>query len=163
MAGRGFAPGDNRSRARDEPDKEQLHQASRAIGWDLPEGVLGVLKDGTEDTWHPITRKWWDSWRESPQAQRMLTEPDWLFLLDTALMHHQMWSNGRWDFAAEVRLRVAKFGATPEDRARLKFTIELPDQYEVGDPSVPDNVSRITGRKKRYAAEKKGTDTEPGF
>jgi hypothetical protein len=80
----------------------------------------------------------------------MLTEPDWQFLLDTALMHHHMWQNGRWDFASEVRLRVAKFGATPEDRLRLH--LEIDEQIEnngsigKGDGA---NVTSIDARRKR--------------
>ncbi|HTI28265.1 MAG TPA: hypothetical protein VL652_45200, partial [Kutzneria sp.] len=65
---------------------------------------------------------WWDTWRRSPQAQTF-TETDWDFLLDTALMHHTMWLKGRWEFASELRLRAAKFGATPEDRARLRMQV----------------------------------------
>lgn len=164
MAGRGPQPKEQRGRERDTPDKEALHAQSAAQGWDLPEGVLGVDKTTGEPVgWHPVTVLWWQAWRESPQAQRMLTEPDWYFMLDTALMHHQMWLNGRWDFASEVRLRAAKFGATPEDRARLKFTIEVPEQYEVGDGTTPANVSSITGRKKRWTAQNPDADTAPGF
>jgi hypothetical protein len=37
-----------------------------------------------------------------------------------------MWAKKRWEFAAELRLRAAKFGATPEDRMRLKLKIETP-------------------------------------
>lgn len=49
------------------------------------------------------------------------TESGWQFLADTALMHSAMWAKGQWTLAAEVRLRVAEFGATPEDRARLRM------------------------------------------
>lgn len=164
MAGKGPQPKEERARDRDTPDKEQLHAVARAEGWDLPAGVLGTDKvTGELVEWNQVTKDWWQAWRESPQAQRMLTEPDWFFMLDTALMHHQMWSNQRWDFAAEVRLRAAKFGATPEDRARLKFTIEVPEQFQVGDMPVSGNVSSITGRKKRWTEQKAAADTAPGF
>jgi hypothetical protein len=81
----------------------------------------------------------------------MLSEPDWFFLLDTALMHHQMWSNGKWEFAAEIRLRVAKFGATPEDRLRLKQEIEAPVP-EVGS-KAGTNVMSLNERRRRITAE----------
>ena len=32
----------------------------------------------------------------------------------------------------ELRLRVAKFGATPEDRARLRITFAVADSAEAG-------------------------------
>lgn len=68
-------------------------------------------------------------WRRSAQAETF-TETDWSFLLDTALMHHAMWSKGQWTLAAEVRLRVAKYGATPEDRARLRMVFADADEKD---------------------------------
>jgi len=68
-------------------------------------------------------------WRDSPQAEHFMAS-DWSFLLDTALMHHAMWSKGQWTLAAEVRLRVAKFGATPEDRARLRMVFADADEKD---------------------------------
>jgi len=79
--------------------------------------------------WHEMTRRWWDMWKDSPQAENF-TASDWSFLMDTALMHHAMWSKGQWTLAAEVRLRVAKFGATPEDRARLRMTFADADEKD---------------------------------
>lgn len=50
-------------------------------------------------------------------------EADWDFLIDTALLHSEMW-NGSPALAAEIRLRVSKLGVTPEDRLRLKLQID---------------------------------------
>lgn len=86
-------------------------------GPDLP---IDVLPDNEQ--WHQRTRDWWRTWRKSAQAQTFTTT-DWDFLIDTALMHHTMWSKGRWEFASELRLRAAKFGATPEDRLRLRMQV----------------------------------------
>jgi hypothetical protein len=74
--------------------------------------------------WPAQTQAWWRTWRESPQAQT-LTSTDWDFLLDTALLHAELWS-GNGSVASELRLRVAKFGATPEDRARLRMQVDDP-------------------------------------
>ena len=68
-------------------------------------------------------------WKRSAQAETF-TESDWSFLEDTALMHDAMWSKGQWTLAAEVRLRVAKFGATPEDRARLRMVFADADEKD---------------------------------
>lgn len=68
-------------------------------------------------------------WGRSAQAETF-TATDWSFLLDTALMHHAMWSKGQWTLAAEVRLRVAKYGATPEDRARLRMVFADADEKD---------------------------------
>jgi hypothetical protein len=88
-----------------------------------PELPVDVLPNHEE--WHRRTREWWRTWRTSPQAQTF-TATDWDFLIDTALMHHTMWSQGRWEFASELRLRAAKFGATPEDRMRLRMKVTDP-------------------------------------
>jgi hypothetical protein len=68
-------------------------------------------------------------WQDSAQAENF-TATDWSFLMDTALMHHAMWEKGQWTLAAEVRLRVAKFGATPEDRARLRMVFADADEKD---------------------------------
>jgi hypothetical protein len=81
-----------------------------ARGPELPEG-----------TWHERTVAWWAPWRNSAQAQTF-TDTDWSFLLDTALLHNELWA-GNPGVAGELRLRVAKFGASPEDRLRLKLEI----------------------------------------
>lgn len=152
MAGAGPAPKSARSRARDTANRETVKSDGKVGGPELPEGWLGVdAKTGAEIDWHPATKKWWDNWRRSPQGTRMVTDVDWDFLLDTALMHHTMWANGRWEFSAEVRLRAAKFGATPEDRARLKYEIEVPEKYPVGDSGNGTNVTDIGNRRARLA------------
>ena len=121
MAGRGPAPkpAARRARANADPVGSTVLPFRRVEPMALPEDV----------DWHPRTVAWWQMWRESPQAPTF-TETDWSFLLDTALMHHAMWSKGQWTLAAEVRLRVAKFGATPEDRARLRMVFADADEKD---------------------------------
>ena len=87
-----------------------------------------------EGDWHPRTLAWWDTWRRSPQAQTF-TVTDWDFLTDTALLHSMMW-NGAERVAPELRLRVGKFGATPEDRLRLRVQIE-DEAEQVAKAPVP--------------------------
>ncbi|WP_030558728.1 phage terminase small subunit [Streptomyces aureocirculatus] len=151
MAGRGPAPKDSaKRRRRNAADLETVITPDDELrGPELPSGVLGVDEDTGEPVeWHPMTQLWWDSWRMSPQAQQFV-QTDWLFLIDTALMHHTMWARGRWEFASEVRLRAAKFGATPEDRARLKLTVDDPTTRPQAPVQCPDNVSDITSRRTR--------------
>jgi hypothetical protein len=95
-----------------------------------------------------MTLLWWKTWRESAQAQTF-TDTDWAFLIDTALMHHSMWDKGQWTLAAEVRLRAAKFGATPEDRARLKLKVDDPMPARQAPAQSPANVSDIRSRRDR--------------
>ena len=96
------------------------------------------LPDGVD--WHPRTQQWWSVWGNSPQAEHF-TATDWDFLADTALMHHAMWSKQQWTLAAEVRLRVAKYGATPEDRARLRMQFADADQKDSKRPA-PQSSAR---------------------
>lgn len=121
MAGRGPAPkpADRRARTNKDATPQTVLRFELAEAPELPDDV----------EWHERTRAWWDMWKRSAQAETF-TETDWSFLLDTALMHHAMWSNGQWTLAAEVRLRVAKFGATPEDRARLRMVFADADEKD---------------------------------
>lgn len=95
----------------------------------LPETANG-------DPWHPQTVALWDVIRRSPQ---MADEPalGWAFLLDTMLMHHTMWTKGKWEFAAELRLRLSKFGATPEDRMRLRLKVKTVKDVGTDDITKP--------------------------
>lgn len=79
--------------------------------------------------WHPQTIEWWKIWGRTPLSANF-TETDWQFLLDTAVMHHRYWAEGDMKVAAELRLRVAKFGATPEDRARLRIVFAEADEKD---------------------------------
>jgi hypothetical protein len=144
MAGRGPAPKARRQRDRDNPDRRVIEADGQLRGPELPEDVM-------PDGWHPRTVAWWDTWRRSAQSQEF-TETDWDFLLDTALMHSTMWAKGRWEFAAELRLRAAKFGATPEDRMRLKLSVETPDDSSPRSASGEGAVTDIASRRARLSS-----------
>jgi len=145
MAGRGPAPKDPAKRRRrnaTEPETVIVNDGELR-GPELPEGILPDDAD-----WHPRTLQWWQTWRESPQASTFI-DTDWDFLLDTALLHHVMWTKGRWEFASEVRLRAAKYGATPEDRARLKLKVDDPSAPVRAPVSRVDGVTDINSRRAR--------------
>ena len=118
MAGRGPAPKgeDARRRRNATPVVTILKPDGKMHGPDLPEGI----------DWPDATRDWWTTWRKSAQASTF-TDTDWSFLLDTAILHMEFWDGDR-SVAAELRLRAAKFGATPEDRARLKIAVGEPTE-----------------------------------
>lgn len=125
MAGRGFAPKDpSQRRRRNKPQELEVISADgKTYGPPLP---------GTHE-WPPATLAWWETWRTCAQASRF-TDTDWSFLLDTAVLHAEFWLGNR-SVAAELRLRAAKFGATPEDRARLRIA--------VGDPEKQPQTPRL--------------------
>lgn len=127
MPGRGPAPKPASSRARRnaDPIPTTTLQLIRSPAPKLPR-----LRDdnGKFLRWHPRTVEWWQTWIDS-QLARDFTATDWQFLLDTALLHNAYWC-GELKLAAELRVRVAKFGATPEDRARLRITFADADERE---------------------------------
>ncbi|WP_455713719.1 phage terminase small subunit [Streptomyces uncialis] len=145
MAGRGPAPKDpSKRRRRNASEPETVVAPDDELrGPELPTGILPDDAD-----WHPRTVQWWQTWRQSPQASTFI-DTDWDFLLDTALLHHVMWTKGRWEFASEVRLRAAKYGATPEDRARLKLKVDAPSTASQAPVQRPANVSDINSRRAR--------------
>jgi hypothetical protein len=137
MAGRGPAPKpvlqrESRTQARHD-SATKLADDGVVRGDALPEGM----------DWHPRTLAWWDNWRRSPLAQQF-SPVDWDVLLETALLHTQFW-NGDAKVAAELRLRVGKMGATPEDRQRLHLQVDTEAaEAKAATPVVkPDRRRRL--------------------
>ncbi len=136
MAGRGPAPTKDSSQ-RVRPAKKDRHPNTivsddgELRGPDLPDGI----------DWPIPTQRWWLTWRKSSQAQTW-TPTDWDFLLDTAILHARFW-NGDTKAAAELRLRVAKFGATPEDRMRLRLQITDPDATKAAEPAKSSRYGHL--------------------
>lgn len=111
-----------RARRNKDPHATTVLRFEKAEAPELPAGV----------DWPEQTRSWWDTWRNSPQAEHF-GSTDWDALLDTAPVHAAVWS-GNVSAAAELRLRVAKFGATPEDRARLRMQFAQADEADAKRP-----------------------------
>lgn len=154
MAGRGPAPKPKGSRARRNKDPQILRiiTAQPVKQPSLPVIEQVVLDENGKPrkkrfTWPTVTRRWWKMWGESPLSAEY-TETDWSFLLDTAYLHALYWK-GDYRVAGELRLRVAKFGATPEDRARLRIQFAVADGLEDDGPSAEalPVSSRARGRK----------------
>jgi hypothetical protein len=86
MAGRGPTPKDPSKRRRRNTDPiptTVVTPDGEVRGPDLPDTVK----------WSEQTRRWWNTWRTSPQAQSM-TPTDWDFLLDTCpgrKLEYQFW------------------------------------------------------------------------
>lgn len=139
MAGRGPAPKDPNRRARGKRGETQtILRFTPAPQPALPDGF----------PWPDRTRDWWAKWGRAPQSE-MFSETDWEFLADTALLHATAWASAeravdsgeRIDTSqhAELRIRVAKFGATIEDRARLRIVFADADERDArrveGEPA----------------------------
>ena len=137
MAGRGPAPkpASRRARRNAEESATTLIRFEPAAQPDLPE------LPGGED-WCARTQSWWRMWAESPLSDNFGVT-DWEFLLDTALLHNDVWGFLNFDRLPELRIRVAKFGATPEDRARLRIQFADADEADNRRPNkVPSARER---------------------
>ena len=130
MSGRGPAPKNPEARARRNADPIALRiiRADPTSQPDLPD----VMPNG--DPWPGQTLAWWRMWCESPLSPDF-TANDWSELLDAAVLHGLVWT-GEAKWLPELRLRVAKFGATPDDRARLRITFAQADDAESKRPQV---------------------------
>lgn len=144
MAGRGVPPKDPTTRARrNKPAELRVIETARTIQPDLP--TIEIEADGqlVEFVWPARTVEWWQKWRDEWPLSAEFTALDWEYLLDTALLHARVW-RGELRFASELRLRVAAFGTTPADRARLRLTFAMASEIE----------SRSTGAKPRSAKQR---------
>lgn len=143
MPGRGPAPKPAEERRRRNVDP---YPAAQVAGDDQVRGP--ELPDDIE--WPAATREWWDTWRRSPQAQ-MFVATDWSFLLDTAMLHAEYWLGDR-SLAAELRLRMAKFGTTPEDRMRLRLSIKDTPADQAPAPAQPRKAAARRSRLLKVVA-----------
>ena len=80
--------------------------------------------------WHMQTVLWWAVWGNDPLSAEF-TALEWAYLTETALLVNEFW-NGDMKVASELRLRAAKFGVTPEDRARLRIQVVTAEEAEEG-------------------------------
>lgn len=153
MAGRGPAPKaeDKRRRRNASPSTTALVSDGVLRGSPLPRSGWMVRVDGESVNleWPEPTKGWWLNWRKSAQAQTF-SPADWDFLLETAVLHARFWT-GDHSVAGELRLRVAKFGATPEDRLRLRMSID--QDQDAAPEALADSpeVSSIADYRRRFA------------
>ncbi|MEU0675467.1 hypothetical protein ABZ330_21750 [Streptomyces sp. NPDC006172] len=155
MAGMGPAPKPDGRKARRNKDTvpQTVLRWERAEAPELPDFRIEKGEELVEFHWPERTREWWQMWIDSPQSEHFGSS-DWQYLLDTALIHARLW-RGDLSAAAELRLRVAAFGATPADRARLRMVFAEADGADggsgrSGEPSARErygNLRPITGGK----------------
>jgi hypothetical protein len=158
MGGNGPPPKDAARRARVNKDgiaqTVLRHEAAEAP--DLPDFRINSGDDGlVEFVWPERTREWWELWKASPQAEHF-GSTDWEFLLDTALIHAKVWQ-GDTSALPELRLRVAKFGATMEDRARLRMVFAAADEADAKRPAAGANAKERYGRLRALPGGQDGT------
>lgn len=145
MAGRGPRPKHPSARRRTNvPDGQTILRFEVAEQPELP------AVDPNQQEWCDRTRGWWEMWGRAAQSEHF-SLTDWDFLLDTAVLHQALWHYGDMSVIAELRLRVAKFGATLEDRARLKMQFAEADKAEAKRPPVAPKTPAADPRSVLHA------------
>lgn len=129
MAGRGPLPKDPSKLAGHGRAKARSQQMRVIHIEPVPQPELPAERPGGLP-WPELTREWWARWAEEPMSKEF-SGPDWAFLMDTALLHAAVWADGEVKLLGELRLRTAKYGVTPEDRARLRIQYSSADAAEV--------------------------------
>lgn len=132
MAGRRKDPAD---RARTNPENRPFHimGVEKAPAPELPERFTVNVGAKLVNMKYPEqTRIWWDHWVNSP-LNGGFTVHDWDYLLVTASVHARVVLGIDNRCFAELRQREAKYGATPEDRAKLRIVTVTADSAEAAE------------------------------
>lgn len=77
-------------------------------------------------------RRFWKTWASAPQTQHW-AETDWAELEITVKLVDAFYA-GDVRLAGEIRQRVGRWGATTEDRARLRMGVEQQLSEETKEP-----------------------------
>lgn len=72
--------------------------------------------------WLKRTREWYEAWRSSPMASQFIGT-DWEALFRLAALVDDFW-RGDASKAGEIRQMEGKFGATIDDRMRLRLRVQ---------------------------------------
>ncbi|MFG3582572.1 hypothetical protein [Streptomyces sp. NPDC047990] len=129
---RGPRPKDNAVR-RNKHEHAQALSAGATEGRALPPG-LGIQSAGA--------RRFWKTWATSPQSTTW-AETDWAELEITTKLVDAFYL-GDTKHAGEIRQRVAKWGATVEDRARLRMTIDGDEDQAPEEGAGPEAAPQTT-------------------
>jgi hypothetical protein len=97
------------------------------------------IEDATgRNDWLLGTRKWWQTWREAPQAQ-VFEATDWQRLAMLASLVDAFQLDPRAAALSEIRLNEERLGATVIDRVRARMRIEEAERVALA------SVSSISG------------------
>lgn len=132
MGDRGPLAKDERSRKRDNVDRDKLVADDVLRGPDLPTDFA------PEAGWHAATLRWWNAFRASPMAKRVQTDVQWETLAGAMLLFDEyltMGARGRTMRMTEFRAFFASYFITPGDLRRNGLEIVEPD------PTVGDGAS----------------------
>nr|WP_190129103.1 hypothetical protein [Streptomyces mashuensis] len=96
-------------------------------------------------------RRFWKTWSSSPQTQHW-AETDWAEL-EIAVKLADAFFLGDTRVAGELRQRVGRWGATVEDRARLRMSLDQQAREEHEDvQQAPRGVTSIDRYRQAFTA-----------
>ncbi|MFE2075203.1 phage terminase small subunit [Streptomyces misionensis] len=130
---RGPAPKPNAVRRNAHPGAQELAPDVQP-GRELPK-ALGITSGGG--------KRFWRTWSQAPQTATWVAT-DWAELEITTKLVDEFFK-GDTKLAGEIRQRVAKWGATVEDRNRLRMKIEDPENEPENEaPAGGSSEAQIT-------------------
>lgn len=163
MTYKGVPPKDDDQRVRAANknwEKTVVEPDGELRGPDLPD-VFGIV-------WCRRTKEWWHTWRQQPQT-KLMEDTDWETMLETALMHNELWRprpDGKWlsptavvNYMAEIRRRVGAFGATWEDRQKLRLQIVKPESPEEAEARIKRDAEGAVSYVERLAKYAAGEES----
>jgi hypothetical protein len=118
-----------------------------------PVGATVLPASGPEQSTPPLpgghdydsrTLAWYETWRTSPQASTFLAT-DWQRLRMLAQLVEAYWQEPKKELLSEIRLNEASLGATPADRARLRWIVSQ-DNDAAGPTGAPRRSSARRSR-----------------
>lgn len=94
----------------------------------------------------PETITWWSHWTDTPLNDGF-SQHDWDYMLETAIIHAKFHLGIEFaKMEASLRQRMAKFGVTPEDRAKLRIVTVTAETAE-------DRAREAAERNKRMGTQ----------
>lgn len=133
MGSRGPAPSENARRRNKHESATEISKESRP-GRPLPK-YLPISS--------AAAKHFWKVWSESPQSATWI-ETDWLELEATTKLVDEFYQ-GDSKLAGEIRQRVARWGATNADRARLRMKVE--EEFPDADKKKVDTSLTTEGER----------------
>jgi hypothetical protein len=128
--------------------KRRGHKATIAMT-QIPSGPPPAAPDlPNADTYLPQTRTWYETWTKAPQAHQFVAT-DWQRLHMLAPIVDAYFQEPKIQLLAEIRMNEQRFGATPEDRLRLRWQLDQnktddEDAQKKGQPARSRKDPRLT-------------------
>lgn len=125
------------------PERHRRGAPAHAVVELVPDGVVRgpELEDVTlTSDWSAYTLHWYQTWRESPQAQ-LFEATDWQRLGMLAFIVERYQLRPAASALLEIRMSEERLGATVTDRLRARMQIVRPDEDETRQLAVVTDLA----------------------